>query len=149
LGRLERGFDKLHWPPVLLSGLHEPGHQCFECVWIKTTSQLNEYFTDLCGQDWKKQTWALYWIGQHVQTQYDDRKEAKREMDKRVTPHGNDGPRRDIHKIRELGKIYFEQNNSISSYRLAKVLKDEHDILVTQKTMWSILKKLRQRTENN
>lgn len=141
MGQLEEGFDKLHWPPVLIDGLHVPLHQCIKCVWIKNFKDLNIYFSAICGPDWKSQEWAKYWIGQHEQTKHDDRKEYTREVGNRVTPHNSTGPRRDSALIRQLIFRYLSACDTLPSTRaVMKYLLSTYGIVVWHTLCWRYIK---------
>lgn len=143
LSRLEPNFHRLYWPPILLEGLHTPGQINPDAKFIRGFDELDAYFTKLCGSDWMNQEWARYWRGQHQESKTDDVRDLKYEKQNRVKPLANTGPRRDRELIKRLCFEYLSSNQGtkISSYKLARWLKSEHDIVVNQKTTWTIIKR--------
>ncbi len=115
---------------------------------LRSFKELDRYFTELCGPDWMNEEWAIYWRSQHRETQRDDSRDLKYEMEQRVTPIGSSGPRRDIKTVRALCASLFNEDSKISSYALARKLKSRYDISLSQKMAWHILKKLRSQNES-
>lgn len=139
MGTLEPGFQRLHWPPLVKEIEHTKDYPGYRYKYFTSFQELNSYFSDLCGHNWREQEWAKYWINQHLETKNDDRKAF-------ISPapdSSKGGPRRDIKMIRELVHTYYNINPKMSSYKIARHIAHEQGITVSHQTVWSILKKLR------
>ena len=147
MGRLEPEFRRLHWPPLVREAVETKDYPGYRYEFFSGFNELNRYFTELCGEDWYKQEWAEFWRNQHLETKNDDRKDIDFIHDRRIKPLGNDGPKRNGKVIRQLIAEYYKEQPAVSSYKLARYLRDEHGITITQKAVWSILKKLRSQNE--
>lgn len=150
MGRLEKQFRRLYWPPLVKRAVDSTEFPGYKYEFFTGFRELNEYFTELCGADWMDQEWAVYWRNQHLETKNDDRRDTKYDKDKRVTPIGTSGPRRDIKRITQLCADYLidHQNEKVSSHKLARHLHSEHGIEVHYATVWRILKRIKKVDES-
>lgn len=143
MGRLESQFKRLYWPPLVKETVTSKEYPGYRYEFFSGFTELNKYFTNLCGPDWHNQEWAIYWRTQHQETKDDDRRDYKFDKEQRVTPLNNTGSRRDMKSIRAHCADIYAENPQISSYGLARQLLAKHDITLSQKMAWIILKKFR------
>jgi hypothetical protein len=137
MGRLEEGFERLHWPPLVREIVITDQYPGYRYEFFKSFRELNEYFCKECGDDWRTQPWAIYWISQHEETKHDDRQEEQAKL--RSQPMKRTGNRRDIKMIYQIGIQLLTENPRLSSYKLVAKLK-EYDITISQKTAWRLIK---------
>lgn len=63
------------WPPLVREVIDCVEHPGYRYEFFKTFAELDDYFTGLCGEDWIKQPWAEFWLGQHNLTRAAFRRE--------------------------------------------------------------------------
>lgn len=139
MGKLEPGFSRLHWPPLVKSITNLPTFPGYRYEFFKTFKELDEYMTQECGPDWREQAWCKFWRGQHEQTKHDDRVENKATDH---TPIKNTGPRRDSTLIYKLALEAYATDPKISSRQLVKWISTK-GIVIGHDTAWRLISKLR------
>lgn len=65
------------WPPLVKETLLVSEHPGYRHIFFETYEELNEYFTELCGPDWKEQEWCKFWLQQHKNTKKAYQKELE------------------------------------------------------------------------
>lgn len=134
MGTLEEGFERLHWPPLVRNVVITKESPGYRYEFFRSFTELDAYFTNELGTEWKKQEWAQYWFNQHKQTQRDDRKDINPRLRKPT------GPRRDSKLLYTLACAYMTENPRTSSYKLVDYFKTI-DITIAQKTAWSFIRR--------
>lgn len=140
MGVLESEFRLLHWPPLVREITQTIAFPGYRYEFFRSFKELDAYFSNELGIDWRKESWAEYWIGQHAETKDDDRREYK---DKDITYAKiyRIGAR-DMNRIAQFAVAHYISNPTVSSYKLVGWLKT-HDIHISQKSAWRMIKKWR------
>lgn len=74
---LEDGLSSKFWPPLVKEVTITRDYPGYKYEFFTNFDDLNNYFTELCGEDWRHQEWAKYWIGQHRSTKYQNSLEIR------------------------------------------------------------------------
>jgi hypothetical protein len=135
MGTLETEFQRLHWPPLVRNVVQTKDYPGFRYEFFRSFRELDAYFTEELGKDWRSEPWAKFWINQHKETQNDDRREMNP-----IKPTKTTGPRRDSKHIYELCDQYMRTTVKPSSYKFTSHLLTL-DIKINQATAWRMMKK--------
>lgn len=144
MGILEDEFRKYRWPPLVKSVTYITTYPGYRHEFFRTFKDLDEYFSQECGADWQTQEWAKFWLGQHMQTRNDDRREYLIEH-KGLVPQVDKlrKPRSDHDKIVEYILELKKLNNKFPSARKLEASLKSSGIVVDHNTVWRILRKIK------
>jgi hypothetical protein len=135
MGILETEFSRLHWPPLVREVVQTIEYPGYRYEFFRSFRELDAYFTEELGKDWRSEPWALFWINQHKETQNDDRREFST-----VKPTKTTGPRRDSKQLYDLCHTYMCTVEKPSSYKFTNYLR-AMDIKINQATAWRMMKR--------
>lgn len=134
MGILEPEFRKLHWPPLVREVVITAQHPGYRHEFFKSFRELDAYFRATVHDNWRQEAWAEFWIGQHKETQNDDRRDLQTVKKKtRARP-------RDMLAITRVAIDYLNVHSKVSSYKLCEYLKT-CGISIDQKSAWRIIKR--------
>ncbi len=139
MGVLESEFRLLHWVPLVREVVQTTYYPGYRYEFFKSFKELDAYFTEVVGINWRRHAWAEFWVNQHLETKNDDRREWKHITAPSVTKVYRQGAR-DIQSISKVAIPYLKENPKTSSYKLVRWLA-QFGITISQKSAWRIIKR--------
>lgn len=137
---LEEGFERLYWPRLVKEAVWTSAHPGYRYDMFNNFKELDAFFTEECGPDWRKQEWARFWFNQHIESQKKDKREY--EMNKTFQ-----GPRRDMPEVEKACYDILQQSPYISSRKLVFAL-NRQGVVVSHTTASKIIKRFKEEQEN-
>lgn len=113
---LEDGFDLLYWPPLIREAVSITTHPGYRYERFKTYTELDSYFTEEFGSEWRNSEWARYWFNQHAETVRKDKKESS------LNANTSYRTRNDTEPIYEVARAILEKSPFLSSRKLTYIL---------------------------
>lgn len=136
MGILEPGFNVLHWPPLVRNVVQTTQFPGYRYEFFRSFKELDAYFTEQIGKDWRNESWAEFWINQHLETKNDDRQQfQEKPVNSPIRTK-----RREMPDITAVAVAYLNEHPKTSSYKLVTYLKTQN-IHITQNPAWRIIKK--------
>lgn len=139
---LEDGFALLYWPKLMKGIRRISSFPGFEPVFFKNYKELNEYFLEEYGPDWRTTPWAEYWFNQHMETVNSDKRENA------FTGQSTYRRKGDSDAVYEIAKHVLDQSPYLSCRKLTYVLNSK-GVTVKKSTAANIIKKYKQESEKS
>lgn len=112
-------------------------HPGYRYVYFTSFNELDQYFRELCGDDWKEQEWAKFWLRDHWRTL----KQESKPMPVAKSKKTKDGVKIKYPKrlVKALAEHYVKECN-LSLRETARALREKDGIALDHSTIAKLLK---------
>lgn len=138
---LEEGFDRLYWPRTMKGARIISAHPGYIYEFFETYAELNEYFTEICGADWRTQEWAKFWYDQHTESVNSDTRERNFNILKTYRK------KTDADAVYECAKNILINAPRLSTRKLTYTL-NRQGINISVRSAWKIIQQFKKELES-